>query len=70
VFDYDGSVADLRSIRNRGMFAVLVLVLIALWFFKMALRLSGAAMNIALLAVGVLLVLTWIGRKARGDKSV
>ena len=62
--------ADLRSVRNRGMFAVLVMVLLALWMFKLALRLSGAAMNMALLAVGVLLVLTWIGRKARGDKSV
>jgi hypothetical protein len=51
------------------MFAVLVLVLMALWMFRVALRLSGAALNLALLAVVVLVVLTWIGRKARGDKS-
>ena len=64
---YDAPVSRLR---NRGMFAVLVLVLMALWMFRVALRLSGAALNLALLAVVVLLVLTWIGRKARGDKSV
>jgi hypothetical protein len=57
-------------LRNRGLFAVLVLVLAALWMFRVALRLSGAALNLALLAVAVLVILTWIGRKSRGDKSV
>ena len=60
----------MSRLRNRGLFAVLILVLAALWMFRVALRLSGAALNLALLAVAVLLILTWLGRKARGDKSV
>ena len=61
---------DLRAIRNRGLFAVLVIALLAVWMLRVAFKLTGVALYLVVIVIAVLFLLSWIGRKARGNRSV
>lgn len=59
-------VSDLRAVRNRGIFALVVIALIAVWFLRLAFRLTGAALALIGVAIVILLALGWITSAARG----
>lgn len=54
---------DWRRIRNRGFFFAALALLAAVWVLRVAFRLAGTALHIALLAVIVFLALSWVTRK-------
>lgn len=54
---------DIRAIRSRGIFFGLVALLVALWFLRMAFKLTGAALRIFLIVAVVFLALAWISSK-------
>ena len=56
---------DFRRVRNRAIFALAVLALIAVWLLRLAFRLTGAALVLILLAIAVVVALGWINSTMR-----
>ncbi len=54
---------DIRSIRSRGIFFGLVALLVALWFLRMAFKLTGAALKIIVIVALIFFALAWISSK-------
>lgn len=60
---------DLRAVRNRGVIALVLVAVTAIWFLRLAFRLTGAALVLIAAAVAILIGLGWIGGRLRDQRS-
>ena len=56
---------DLRAVRNRTIFALVVVALIAVWLLRLAFRLTGMVLALVAAAAIIVVALGWMSSKLR-----